>query len=166
MSGQADGDGGHKTRDDPWMSTVTSVSAFLAGFSLAAVMVIAGGPDGFRWPGWAVLALTIASVLLIVAAQESRQGAYYYEKSTGRVPHFIWSLYHVGIVVLLAGLGAALAPPAGAGTQVLLRWVAMWAAFAVAFAELLLAVPAAARVIKRLAVRVPGLSGHFAADTM
>ncbi len=33
--GADDGEGGHKTRDDPWMGTVTSVSAFLAGFSLA-----------------------------------------------------------------------------------------------------------------------------------
>ena len=57
MSGQADGDGadgfggGQKTSDDPWMSPVTSVSAFLAGFSLASVVVIADGPEHFRWPG-------------------------------------------------------------------------------------------------------------------
>ena len=35
MSEETDGGGSHKTRDDPWMSTVTSASAFLAGFSLA-----------------------------------------------------------------------------------------------------------------------------------
>src|SRR5438105_3330012 len=73
MSGQADGGGAdgferrHKTRDDPWMTTVTNVSGFLAGFGLATVVVIAGGPGNFRWPGAALLALTIASVALIVA---------------------------------------------------------------------------------------------------
>jgi hypothetical protein len=30
------------------MGTVTNVSAFLAGFSLASVVVIADGPDHFR----------------------------------------------------------------------------------------------------------------------
>jgi len=164
MSGQADGGGAdgferrHKTRDDPWMSTVTNVSGFLAGFGLATVVVIAGGPGNFRWPGAAVLALTIASVALIVAAQESRQGAYYYEKSTKRARQLIWILYHVGIIALLAGLGAALAPDGGTGTQVSLRCVAMWGAFLAVFVEVLLMIPAAAKVIRRLAMRVTGIS--------
>ena len=59
MSGQADGggadSGGGKTRDDPWMTTVTSVSGFLAGFSLASVVVIADAPEHFRWSGWPTL---------------------------------------------------------------------------------------------------------------
>jgi hypothetical protein len=81
-SGGADGGGGadvaggrHKDRPDSGMSTVTNVSGFLAGFSLAAVVVIADAPEHFRWPGLAVLALTIASVVLIVVAQASRRGA-------------------------------------------------------------------------------------------
>jgi uncharacterized membrane protein YhaH (DUF805 family) len=152
--GGADGFECRKTRDDPWMSTVTNVSGFLAGFSLATVVAISDASEHFRWPGWAALGLTIASVVLIVAAQESRQGAYYYEKSTKRARHVIWVLYHVGIIALLAGLGAALAPHGGAGMQVSVRWVAMWGAFLAAFVEVLLAIPSVARVIKPLAIRV------------
>ena len=140
MSGQADGDGadgfgGRKTRDDPWMSTVTTVSAFLAGFSLASVVVIADGPEHFRWPGAAALALTIASVLLLAAAQEARRGARYYSRYKARWRRVIWAVYHAGIVMLLAGLGAALPPRPGPGTQLGLRWGAMWVAFAAAAVE-------------------------------
>ena len=159
MWGKAGGRRIHKTRDDPWMSTVTNVSGFLAGFSLASVVVIAGGPGVFRWPGWAVLALTIASMVLIVAAQESRQGAYYYEKSTKE-----GALRYMGPVSrghrCAAGRpGRGWGPAGGAGVQVSLRWVAMWGAFLAAFAEVLFMTPSAARVIKRLAVRVPGYLG-------
>jgi len=40
-------------------------------------------------------------------------------------------------------LGAALPPPGGVGTQQLLRWVAVWLAFAAAFVEAVLAIRAA-----------------------
>lgn len=91
----ADGnDGGHKTRDDPWMTTVTNVSAFLAGFSLAAVVVIANAPGSFRWPGTAVLAMTIGSVVLVGAAQGSRNGAHYYEDFREHWRYVIWLMYH------------------------------------------------------------------------
>jgi hypothetical protein len=63
--------------------------------------------------GVAELALTIASVVLVLAAQGSRRGAYYdedYHESWRRV---IWLAYHGVIVALLAGLAAALAPKEG-----------------------------------------------------
>ena len=73
-NGGADRSGGHHNdRPDSGMSTVTSVSGFLAGFSLAAVVVIADDAGDFRWPGAAAPALTIASVVLIAAAQASRE---------------------------------------------------------------------------------------------
>ena len=143
MSEVGGGGGGRArtTRDDPWMSTVTSVSGFLAGFSLAAVVVIADAPEHFRWPGAAELALTIGSVVLVVAAQASRSGAYYYEDYRKKSRHRIWVAYHAGIIALLAGLGAALAPlegvagqPGVAGQQGL-RWAATGVAFAVALGE-------------------------------
>jgi hypothetical protein len=56
------------------MSTVTNMSAFLAGFSLAAVVVIVDGSEHFRWPGVALLALAVGSVMLILAVQSSRLG--------------------------------------------------------------------------------------------
>jgi hypothetical protein len=51
--GGADHSGGdRKTRDDPWMNTVTNVSGFLAGFGLASVVVISDAPEHFLWPAW------------------------------------------------------------------------------------------------------------------
>jgi hypothetical protein len=49
-------------------------------------------------------------------------------------------LYHVGIVALLAGLAAALAPRDGVGGQQALRWVAVCVAFAAAGGEMILVV--------------------------
>ena len=134
-AGGADGFGGVKTRDDPWMGTVTNVCAFLAGFSLAAVVVIASAPDKFRWPGTAALALTIASVVLVGAAQGSRNGAHYYEDFHKYWRVAIWALYHGGLVALAVGLGAALAPQDNVGGQQGLRWLAAGVAFAAAAGE-------------------------------
>ena len=120
---------------DSWMGTVCNVSAFLAGFSLAAVVVIADGPDHFRWPGVAVLALTVGSVVLILVAQGSRWGAYYYERYSPRWRTAIWALYHGGIVALLVGLGAAMAPRDGAGGQQGLRWAATCVAWSAVVVE-------------------------------
>jgi uncharacterized membrane protein HdeD (DUF308 family) len=144
MSGQADG-GGDESRRDRWISTVTNVSGFLGGFSLASVVVISAGPDNFRWPGSAALALTIASVLLLAAAQEARRASGYYSKRHEGWHRVIWVAYHAGIVALLAGLGAALAPKADAVTQLGLRWGAMWVAFGAAGVELVLSFWAAVK---------------------
>ena len=134
------GGGAPENRPDPWMSSVTNVSAFLAGFSLASVVVIVDGPDHFRWPGTAVLALTIASVVLILAAQESRRGARYSRTYSARARYLIWVAYHAGIIALLVGLGAVLAPRNGAGGQQDLRWAAACVAFLAALVEVGLAV--------------------------
>ncbi len=131
-AGGDDGGGDPANRSDPWIGSVTNVSAFLAGFSLAAVVVIANAPDSFRWPGAAALALTIASVVLVLAAQESRLGARYSSPYSETWREVIWVAYHVGLMALFAGLGAALAPKGGAGQQGL-RWAAAYVAwFAVA----------------------------------
>jgi hypothetical protein len=79
MNEKAGGSGGDETTSDPWASTVNNMSVFLAGFSLASVVVIADGADHFRWPGVAVLILTFASVMLLVSVQEARRAARYYE---------------------------------------------------------------------------------------
>jgi len=143
MNKKAGGGGGDETTSDPWVSTVNNMSAFLAGFSLASVVVITDGFEHFRWPGVAVLALTIASVMLLVAVQEARRASRFYEKYSDRWRRVVWLVYHLGIVALLVGLGAALPPPGGVGTQQLLRWVAVWLAFAAAFVEAVLAIRAA-----------------------
>lgn len=141
MNSKAGGAGG-EAASDPWVSTVNSMSAFLAGFSLASVVVITDGFEHFRWPGMAVLALTIASVMLLVAVQEARRAAHFYGKYSNKWRLWIWGAYHLGIVALLVGLGAALPPTGGVGTQQALRWSAAWVAFAAAFVELALAIRA------------------------
>jgi hypothetical protein len=159
MSGKAgsadDGGGGHKPTDpDPWMTTVVNVSGFLAGFSLATVVVISDAPEHFRWPGVAVLALAIGAVVLVGAAQLSRKGAYYgggdFREHRRTV---VWVMYHAGAVALLAGLGAALVPlegkagQAGVAGQQGLRWAAACVAFAAAFGEVVFAL---ITLVKRL----------------
>jgi hypothetical protein len=138
MSGQTDG-GGDESTSDPWVSTVMGVSGFLGGFSLASVVVISAGPDNFRWPGAAALALTIASVLLLAAAQEAKRGARFDPRYKLGWRNVIWAGYHAGIVMLLVGLGAALPPRPGPSPQLGLRWGAMWIAFAAAAVEAALA---------------------------
>jgi hypothetical protein len=133
-----EGGGGDDSRRDRWKSTITNVSGFLGGFSLASVVVISAGPDSFRWPGWAALVLAIASVLLLAAAQEARRASRQYSERHEGWHRVIWVAYHTGIVALLAGLGAALAPKADAVTQLGLRWGAMWVAFGAAAVELFL----------------------------
>jgi hypothetical protein len=144
MSGQTDG-GGDEGTADPWIGTVVGVSVFLGGFSLASVVVISDGPQHFRWPGVAVLVLTFASVVLLVSAQEARRASRYYRKYTARWRSGIWGAYHVGIVALLAGLGTALPPRPGEGTQPGLRWAAMWVAFTAAAFEVVFAIWVACR---------------------
>lgn len=176
MSGQAGGGGadrgGSRHKDEPdWgMSTATSVSAFLAGFSLAAVVLIAGDAGKFRWPGVAALALTIGSVVLIVVAQASRRGAHYWVKYPGNEKKSdmyrdkwrprLWTLYQVGVIALLAGLGAALAPRDGMGGQQVLRWLAVCVAFLAAIGEALVAFTPAERAAKRAA---KWISNHWQA---
>jgi hypothetical protein len=140
-----EGGGGDDSRRDRWKSTITNVSGFLGGFSLASVVVISAGPDSFRWPGWAALVLAIASVLLLAAAQEARRASRQYSERHEGWHRVIWVAYHTGIVALLAGLGAALAPKADAVTQLGLRWGAMWVAFGAAAVELFLAFVSAVR---------------------
>ena len=141
--------GDRESTGDPWIGTVTNVSGFLVGFSLASVVVITDGPGHFQWPGVSVLALTIASVVLLVTAQEARRADRTYPGFSRKWHDRIWAVYHAGIVALLAGLGAALAPQPGMGTQQPLRWVAVGLAFAAALVEAGLAVWAARKATSK-----------------
>jgi hypothetical protein len=123
----SDSDDRRSTDDDSWRNTLISVCGFLAGFSLASIIVITGDPGKFRWSGAAILVLTIASVVLAAVTVIARR-----DPQTR-----IWVPYHIGISILSLGLGFALVPvipPTGIGTQEILRWVASgiaWLACAV-----------------------------------
>ena len=47
----------------------TVASPLLAGFSLASVIIVSDDARNFRWPGAAMLALTIAAIMLFGALQ-------------------------------------------------------------------------------------------------
>jgi hypothetical protein len=123
-----------ETGENFTITTVINVSGFLAGFSLASIIVMTGDPQKFRWPGLAALFLTIAAVVLILTAQRSQlvvRNPRRYEKWRG----WIFVLYHAGTGILLAGLATALAPQ-GTGTEARLLWVASGIAWAACIVEL------------------------------
>jgi hypothetical protein len=56
--------------DATWVKSVGGVTTpLLGGFSLASVIVVSDDAAEFRWPGPAILALTVAAVVLIAAVQ-------------------------------------------------------------------------------------------------
>ena len=123
------------TKREFTINTVVNVSAFLAGFSLASIIVMTGDPAKFRWPGWATLFLTIAAVVLIFTAQRSQLVVRrYHHYKIWR--HLIFVLYHAGTGILLAGLATALAPKQGIGTEECPRWFASWIAWVACILEL------------------------------
>ena len=131
-----------------WVLAVGEVTIpLLAGFSVTFVIVLSDDAANFRWPGAAILTLTIAALWLIAAVQCAYHARLYLpiqatgskaEPSsrrafTGRSGRR-WAgstrmSYHCGVVALLAGLGLALAPLDGKGTEGLLRWSASGMAF-------------------------------------
>lgn len=136
---------------DPWAKSVGETAApILAGFSVTVVIVVSDDAKDFRWPGWAILALTVSAIALIGALQSAKyaqglwpganrpQGSQWWT----HVPYFTkdpaeraawwgkWTrrFYHFGLAALLAGLAFTLAPPDGA-RQGGLRWAASVLAF-------------------------------------
>lgn len=113
-----------------WIRSVGGVAApLLAGFSFTAVIAISADPGHFRWPGPAVLALTFASVLLIVAVQAAKRAdeeclrassPAATDKGRGKASHWYMGMraaYHIGITALLLGLGFVLVPKQAATGQ-------------------------------------------------
>ena len=150
----------------PAVDSVGTVAApLLSGFSLASAVLVANNADDFRWPGAAMLALTIAAVTLIGAVEcafharkylwsEADVRAWWPEMEVGSELETLlraeqakamrrwkaWTTwmraaYDAGILALLAGLGLTLAPQSGIGTQAGLRWTASCVAFAACAAE-------------------------------
>ncbi len=128
-----------------WIKSVGEIAApLLAGFSFTSVIAISGDADHFRRPGLTALALTLASVLLILAVQSAK----YADPKRHPAPGRHWSTerwhlvmrnsYHAGIVALLLGLAFALAPKQATAGQDALRWAASYLAFAACGAEFLI----------------------------
>jgi hypothetical protein len=122
-----------------WVQAVGDVTIPLfAGFSVTSVIVVSDDASNFRWPGPTILVLAIASVSLVAAVQCAYHARMYLRdpaqsevSSADRGRR--WAIgtrifYHCGIVMLLAGLGLALAPLSGKGIDNSLRWVATFIA--------------------------------------
>ena len=137
---------------DAWIKSVGDISApVLAGFSVTVVVVVSDNARSFRWPGWAIIALTIAAIALVATLQCARHALksrwprsdetgdsklwqrIWYLKLTAEERAWFWrkrtrNFYHSGLTALLAGLALTLAPPSGAGEEGL-RWFASGLAF-------------------------------------
>jgi hypothetical protein len=116
-----------------WVSAVGETTIpLLAGFSVTSVIVVSDNAANFRWPGPAILALGLASVVLIIAVQcgyiaRERHSSGETVKAWARAMQIT---YYCGVVALLAGLGLVLAPLHGTGVENVLRWIASVIAFA------------------------------------
>jgi hypothetical protein len=102
-----------------WIGAVGEVSIpVLAGFSFTAVIVVTDDAVNFRWPGAVILALTIASILLILAIQGSGQARMHFsspaeepetaasQADQGKKWAMRTRICHLwGLVALFAGLG-------------------------------------------------------------
>jgi len=144
---------------DDWIKSIGETAApVLAGFSFTVVIVVSDDATHFRWPGEAILALTVAAITLIAAFQSSKYardkrwpGAdrpkssiwwtrFRYYSLTAKERTEVWrkatrNFYHLGISALLAGLAFTLAPQYGTGVQGMLRWTASGIAFAACVIE-------------------------------
>lgn len=132
----------------------TVAAPLLAGFSLASAVLIADDQTIFRWPGRAIIALTVAAIFMIATVQagfRARQFLWSFKDAEDWWPEMkedrhieeqlrnqqhrdldkwrFWvrvvrRTYHAGILALLSGLALALPPPSGDGEQETLRWAA------------------------------------------
>jgi hypothetical protein len=136
----------------------------LAGFSVTVVIVVTDDAKNFRWPGEAILALTVAALALIVAFQLAKYARglgvggdrpkvlNWWTKRVGRCKEstpeerirWFWrgstrGFYHFGLTALLAGLAFALAPyQVTTRMEGTLRWTACGVAFGACLFEALL----------------------------
>jgi hypothetical protein len=138
---------------DDWIKSIGETAApVLAGFSFTVVIVVSDDAGHFRWPGEAILALTVAAITLIAAFQSAKYARDKRWPGANRPKSSIWwtrsgyfslkpeertevwrkatrNFYHLGITALLAGLTLTLAPKDGTGAQGILRWTASGLAF-------------------------------------
>ncbi|MFF6949321.1 hypothetical protein ACFZAD_11760 [Streptomyces iakyrus] len=137
-------------------SMASGAGALLAGFSTAIVGVIAQAPDKIRYPGWALLLLAWAAIFFVACVQcgfNARALMYSHAEITEWRP-LEWTkterkslleeqhsnaeqgrrweqgaewTYHIGIVLLGAGMTFVLIPM-GNSSENLPRWIAAYSA--------------------------------------
>src|SRR5262249_4619835 len=66
---------------EAWIRSVgTTTLPLLAGFSITAVVVVAGHAAVFLWPGVKVFLLTVAAVAVMIAVQHAYQACMYFSE--------------------------------------------------------------------------------------
>ena len=132
-----------EARTKKWVSKVGTVTLpLLAGFSFTSVIVVSEDAMNFLLPGWTILALTVATLVLIAAVQCAYHAQIYFAKEAPdykrAVDWYRWTrrAYDVGLFALLFGLGLAVAPRP-ADMQADLRWSAASLAFLACLGEVL-----------------------------
>ena len=147
-----------------WIDSVGGATLpLLAGFSTTSVVVVSDDAVNFRWPGAAILAFTIAAVVLIIAVQCAYHARIYLSELTDQKDQEVspvstrdvngrqqdhdhyelglnwtnWTQrsYHTGIVALLIGLALAVAPYHATGVGAGFQWLATGLAFAASVGE-------------------------------
>jgi hypothetical protein len=125
---------------EAWIRSVgTTTLPLLAGFSITAVVVVAGNATVFLWAGTTVFLLTVAAVALMIAVQRAYHACMYFSedrRGVGSDPVWDWvkqtrRAYRIGLLFFLAGLALAVAPKHVTGMQDVCRLaavaVASWA---------------------------------------
>jgi hypothetical protein len=115
-----------------WIDSVGTVTLpLLAGFSITSVVVAADDAGNFRWPGLTILVLTFAALVLLGAVQSAYHARLYlsradpdYDKAWSWVG-WTRSLYDIGLLALLAGLGLVVVPLHYVGREAGFRWAAV-----------------------------------------
>jgi hypothetical protein len=118
-------------RFERWIDSLGTVTLpLLAGFSITSVVVVSDDAGNFRWPGLTILVLTFAALVLLGAVQSAYHARLYVSKDdTGRDKARFWvwwtrTLYDIGLLALLAGLGLVVVPLHYVGREAGFRWAA------------------------------------------
>lgn len=142
-----------KSLADSFDAMSGTAATLLAGFAIAFVGLAVSSSAALRWPGWTLLVLTLAGLVLIFAVQGGFWARAYRpdvsSEEASRWPLLLdeyerWTLltrwaYNVGIALLLGGMALAVVPPTGSD-QMALRAVAAVVTGAAALGELAWAV--------------------------
>jgi hypothetical protein len=120
-----------EARAKSWIDSVGTVTLpLLAGFSITSVVVVSDDAGNFRWPGLTILVLTIAALVLLGAVQSAYHARLYLSKDNpdyDKAQYWVWwtrTLYDIGLLTLLAGLGLVVVPLHYVGREAGLRWTA------------------------------------------
>jgi hypothetical protein len=122
-----------EARVKTWIDSVGTVTLpLLAGFSITSVVVVADDDAGdFRWPGLTILVLTFAALVLLGAVQTAYHARLYLSRDDpdyDKAWSWVWrtrTLYDIGLLALLAGLGLVVVPLHGVGREAGFRWAAV-----------------------------------------